>query len=97
MPTRKPNPPAEQGWKWQAACRDHPDPELFHPKPPNPYSTRRERREHALRRAEQERRAKAVCAVCPVRPECYAEAIATDADGIWGGTTELERGKTPLR
>lgn len=37
-----------------------------------------------------EKRAKAVCARCPVRRECL-EANLHDAWGIWGGTTPLER------
>jgi WhiB family redox-sensing transcriptional regulator len=31
---------------------------------------------------------KAICATCPVRAECLA---AADDDGIWGGTTAVER------
>jgi WhiB family redox-sensing transcriptional regulator len=35
--------------------------------------------------------AKAVCAGCPVRPECLAFALQRDLHGIWGATTEDER------
>lgn len=43
-------------------------------------------------RARAERRAKAVCAHCPVRDECLAFAIDTHVDyGVWGGTTVKER------
>jgi WhiB family redox-sensing transcriptional regulator len=36
--------------------------------------------------------AKAVCATCPVRPECLEWALATGQDsGVWGGTSEEER------
>ena len=36
--------------------------------------------------------AKAVCATCPVQPECLAFAIATNQEyGVWGGTSEEER------
>ena len=36
--------------------------------------------------------AKAVCAMCPVRPECLQWALATGQDaGVWGGTSEEER------
>jgi WhiB family redox-sensing transcriptional regulator len=36
--------------------------------------------------------AKAVCAVCPVRAECLAAALARrEPDGIWGGLTATER------
>jgi|SRR5579872_3411863 len=42
-------------------------------------------------------RARALCAACPVRPECLADALENSARhgpglyGIWGGTTERER------
>jgi WhiB family redox-sensing transcriptional regulator len=36
--------------------------------------------------------AKAICATCPVQPECLRYAIETRQEyGIWGGTTEDER------
>lgn len=38
--------------------------------------------------------AKALCASCPVRADCLADALAHwGTAGIWGGTTELEREK----
>ncbi len=40
------------------------------------------------------RRAKGVCAGCPVVDECLMYAIETgQSDGIWGGTTPRERRK----
>jgi WhiB family redox-sensing transcriptional regulator len=40
------------------------------------------------------RRAKAMCASCPVLDDCLAFAIETNqSDGIWGGTTPAERTK----
>ena len=43
-------------------------------------------------RLARERRAKAVCASCPVRVECLEHAIAVDERyGIWGGLTQDER------
>jgi hypothetical protein len=39
-----------------------------------------------------ERRAKAICVVCPVREACLREALETcDPWGIWGGTLPSER------
>ena len=36
--------------------------------------------------------AKAVCAVCPVQAACLEHALAArEREGIWGGTTEMER------
>jgi WhiB family transcriptional regulator, redox-sensing transcriptional regulator len=38
------------------------------------------------------RRAKAICAVCPVMWECFTHAIENEEEyGIWGGTTKQER------
>ncbi len=43
-------------------------------------------------RARAERRAKAVCARCPVRSECLAFALASRMEfGIWGGMSGRER------
>lgn len=42
-------------------------------------------------------RAKAVCAGCPVRTECLADALDNRVEfGVWGGMTERER-RTLLR
>ena len=39
-----------------------------------------------------ERRAKAVCATCPVRTACLQHALDADEQyGVWGGCTEGER------
>lgn len=35
--------------------------------------------------------AKAVCAVCPVRPECLDYALTHDEHGVWGGLSRKER------
>lgn len=44
---------------------------------------------------EQTNQALAICAGCPVRPECLAEALQLtpkgDAGGVWGGHTKAER------
>ena len=39
------------------------------------------------------RKAKEVCAKCPVQRECLEYAIAEDEIGIWGGKTTNERRK----
>jgi WhiB family transcriptional regulator, redox-sensing transcriptional regulator len=42
--------------------------------------------------AARERKAKAVCAPCPVRAECLDDAFRNGAGhGIWGGLNEVER------
>jgi WhiB family redox-sensing transcriptional regulator len=39
-----------------------------------------------------EGRAKAICAGCPVQPQCLDHALAIqEPHGIWGGLTENER------
>lgn len=38
------------------------------------------------------RRAKAICAVCPVLWECFTYAMEQEEDyGVWGGTTHKDR------
>ncbi len=72
----------EYGWQWRAACRGE-DTKLFFP--PNRFEPKEERlhREH---------RAKAICAICPVRVECLEYAVRTrEPHGVWGGLNELER------
>lgn len=72
----------EYGWQWQAACRGE-DTVLFFP--PNHVEPKEER-------LARERRAKAICAVCPVRMECLEYALRIrEPHGIWGGLNELER------
>lgn len=33
----------------------------------------------------------ALCAFCPVKPECLQHALDNDEDGYWGGTTKAQR------
>ena len=68
-----------RGWRARAACRDV-DPELFFPTA-----------ESGPVRDAQVTAAKTVCAGCPVRAECLAEALARIPYGIAGGLTEQER------
>ncbi|MDQ6782316.1 MAG: WhiB family transcriptional regulator [Actinomycetota bacterium] len=68
-----------ESWRWSAACRqvDH---DLFFPVGKSGEA------------AVEIKRAKAVCASCPVREACLAFALATNQEfGIWGGYDERER------
>jgi len=67
-------------WRHRAACRGE-DPELFFPIGTSG---------PALLQVEQ---AKAVCRRCTVAEQCLAEALRRREYGIWGGTTEAERGE----
>lgn len=43
-------------------------------------------------RGAEQNKAKRVCATCPVRAECLAEALDNRIEwGVWGGMTERER------
>ena len=43
-------------------------------------------------RSRSERRAKSICAQCPVRMECLAAALSVQAEfGVWGGLNGQER------
>jgi WhiB family redox-sensing transcriptional regulator len=48
--------------------------------------------EFVTARRDREAQAKAICARCPVRPDCLAYALDTgEAYGVWGGLSEDER------
>jgi WhiB family redox-sensing transcriptional regulator len=69
-------------WQLRASCRG-PESVLFFPP-----TTSERRDERELR----ERRAKAICATCPVRSECREYALEIrEPHGIWGGLNEVER------
>lgn len=74
-------------WEARAACLDLFDlfhaPDTGHPIPP-------------ARHQERETRALAVCATCPVRPECL-DAYLTEEEGIFGGTTPEQRAQLRRR
>ena len=69
-------------WQQRAACRG-PNHDIFFP--PSQMERRSEKR---LR----ERRAKEICASCPVLADCRTYALQIrEQHGIWGGLTEGER------
>lgn len=75
--------PNSDFWNWQldGDCRGLDSSVFFHPEG---------ERGHA--RAQRERRAKAICAGCPVLVQCRSHAMSTDeVYGIWGGMSENER------
>lgn len=67
-------------WQDHAACHGHPADLWF------PTHTRGPAAQASINRA------KAICQSCPVRRECLDHARANNEPGIWGGTTEEERG-----
>ena len=72
-------------WWRAAACRDA-EPELFFPISATAAS-------HA-----QVKRAKQICASCPVRSDCLRYALDhRQEQGIWGGLTEEERRRISRR
>ena len=73
---------AEGLWQDKAACKG-PQARVFFP------PSHLERKDE---REARERRAKAICAVCPVRTPCLDYALEIrEPHGIWGGLNELER------
>lgn len=53
---------------------------------------REDRPDQLFVRGAEQNKAKAVCATCPVRTECLAEALDNEIEwGVWGGMTERER------
>jgi WhiB family redox-sensing transcriptional regulator len=75
------------GWHAHAACIGEVSSVFYPPMRSEPRRTKRSR----------EARAKAVCALCPVRSECLAHALDNDERyGIWGGLTDRERRALPV-
>jgi WhiB family redox-sensing transcriptional regulator len=73
-----PRPPSlsRQGWHERAACRGE-DPDLFFPEAGDTIATRK---------------ARAICARCPVRVQCLEFALAVPEPwGTWGGKSERQR------
>ncbi|HEY2285934.1 MAG TPA: WhiB family transcriptional regulator [Streptosporangiaceae bacterium] len=71
----------QEDWRSRGACLNA-DPDVFFP-----ISV-------AGASATQVRTARAICAGCPVRPDCTDFALEhREISGIWGGTTDEERRK----
>jgi WhiB family redox-sensing transcriptional regulator len=69
-------------WQQSGACRSGTATDFYPP-------MQTERKHERLAR---ERRAKSVCATCPVQAACLEHAIAVDERfGIWGGLNHDER------
>lgn len=63
-------------WRHSAACRGHPDADLF----------------FAPQTTANVERALAICSTCPVQADCAGEALTGRIEhGIWGGWTEDDR------
>jgi WhiB family redox-sensing transcriptional regulator len=77
-------PPSERNWRTRAACRTA-NPELFFPQVGAPDELA------------QTAAAKRVCAACPVREVCLADAMAWEDParrvGVFGGLAADERGE----
>jgi WhiB family redox-sensing transcriptional regulator len=72
----------DMSWQADAACKSRDvSPDLF-------YAPHGER--DAARRW-REQNARAVCAECPCRQRCLSHALRYDEQGIWGGTTDVQR------
>lgn len=79
---------AEESWKVKASCRG-PHAAVFFP------PTHFERKEE---KEDRECRAKAICALCPVRKPCLEYALRIrEPHGIWGGLNEFERKQVVTR
>jgi WhiB family redox-sensing transcriptional regulator len=75
----------EAGWREQAACTARTIPPLRHffPDPT-----------HLVPGSKKIRRARRVCARCPVRRPCLELVVDEDLGGVWAGTTDDQREAT---
>jgi len=75
-------PIGDDDWMTDAACRDHPNPDLWFPElvPPGPGAVA------------YDHEAKRICAECPVRAACRDFAVVNKIDhGMWGGLNPNQR------
>lgn len=79
-----PNPPSTRDrgehWSAEAACHDHPEPDLWYP-------TAGQGGTDDIGVIE----ALHICATCDVRERCLEYALTHNEPGIWGGLTENQR------
>jgi WhiB family transcriptional regulator, redox-sensing transcriptional regulator len=76
----------KQPWPTRAECQNYPQHYFF-----GKEYEGKQRHRPSLTSVEI-RRAKAICAVCPVMWDCYVHALENEEEyGIWGGTTRQER------
>jgi WhiB family redox-sensing transcriptional regulator len=69
---------ADLVWREQAACRNHPFPDVF-------FSDAHDVQRYTIREW---------CSECPVRTQCLLEALDNDQQwGTWGGLSARERNK----
>lgn len=70
-------------WAEHAACNapSAPHPEAFFPETELGHIAAENWPTDALR----------TCGTCPVRRECLAYALANKVEGVWGGTTDIDR------
>lgn len=76
-------PPQKGDWDWtvRAACRGVGTQHFYHPDA-----------ERGASKERRERRAKAICATCPVIWNCLSWALAVrEPYGVWGGTSAEDR------
>ena len=73
-----------QNWRQEAKCKDLPLEEVDSL--------------FFVGRGGKSNKAKAFCSNCPVKVQCTNYALVYNEDGIWGGTTDVERSAlTPMR
>lgn len=80
---------SREPWRNDAACKDHPDPDIFFPD--NPTGRPGIGRANNTANAALE-----LCQACPVRSPCLAFALSQGMayrDGIYGGLTARQRAR----
>jgi WhiB family redox-sensing transcriptional regulator len=74
------HPDPDPGWRAQALCAVHPDPDLWFPDG------------ESTRHAAQIKEAKRICRACPAVWQCATWALENkEPHGVWGALSESER------